>query len=163
LEFGISTEVFTTTALFAAIAFLFLYLFDRARRPTIRGCVALVALGYVVAGILASPFLYVAFARPHPPGLASTAGSLTPMSGIRTVVPKTSTLWARLLHPGSQSSWSAALLVGIPLIAVLLHLAWRKRHDPSLRALGATAIVALVCSAGILVVGSTELPTPWAL
>jgi hypothetical protein len=162
-EFGISTEVFATTTLFGSIALLLLYVFDRGGRPAIQRCAALVVVGYLMAGILASPMLVAAFARPHPPGVASSAGSATPISGVRTVVPHARSLADRFLHPGSQSSLSAAVLVGVPLLAVLLHLAWRKRREPVLRALAATALVALICSAGIVVVGSTELPSPWAL
>jgi hypothetical protein len=162
-ELGVSTEVFATATLFGLIALLLLYAWDRDRRPALRRCARLVGLGYVLAGIIASPILYAALALPHPADLASTSRSPMPMSGVRTLVPHTSALRSGLLHPSRNDSLSAVLLLVLPLAAILLHMGWRRRREPVLRALAATAALALACSVGILVVGSTTLPTPWAL
>jgi hypothetical protein len=162
-ELGVSTEVFATTTLFGGIALLLLYAWDRGRRPALRRCALLIGMSYVVVAVLASPMLYTAIAMPHPAGLASASQSPTPMSGVRTFVPDPGALRAGFLHPSRRDSPSAALLLALPLAGILLHLAWRRRREPVLRALAVTAALALVCSFGILVVGSTSLPTPWAL
>ncbi len=163
-ELGVSTEVFVTTTLFGGIALLLLYVFDRGRRPALRRCTAHIGLSYLVAGVLASPMLYTAFAMPHPPGLAAARGSAGPISGVQTsfnLAP--SSVSAGIAHPSRAGSWSAVVLLQLPLLAVLAHLMWRRRRAPIPRALTATALIALILSAGIVVVGSRALPTPWSL
>jgi hypothetical protein len=163
-QFGVSTEVFATTALFGAIALLLGYVFDRDGRSGIRRCAALIGLGYGLACLLVSPLLYTAFALPHPAGLASTGPSVSPMSGVRTYLRLTPTRpRSGLLQTGSGGSSLLTVLFVLPLLAILLHLAWRRRREPVVRALFVTALIALLFSAGIVVVGSRDLPTPWAL
>jgi hypothetical protein len=163
-EIGVSTEIFATTSLFGLIALLLVYAWDRPRRPALRRCAKLVGLGYAAAALLASPMLYAAFAMPHPRGLSSVAGSPTPFSGIRThIITDPIAIRAGLLRQSIAGSLTGQVLVAIPLLAVLLHLVWRRRRGPVVRALAATAVVALACSPGIVVVGATVIPSPWAL
>ena len=56
-----------------------------------------------------------------------------------------------------------AVLLIVPLVLICWHLALTRRRDPLVRALLATAAVALMCSVGVLVVGTTTIPTPWSL
>ena len=65
-EFGVSTEIFATMALFGGITLAFVHLWDRALRPAVRRCAVLVASSYALAGVLVSPMLFTAFAKPHP-------------------------------------------------------------------------------------------------
>jgi len=163
-EIGVSTEVFATTTLFGGLALLLLYAFDRPRRGALRSTAKVVGAGYVAAGVLASPLLYAALVLRRPPGLASAGHAPAPFSGVEThVSPHLGTLRAGLLHPSGPGSWVATVVLALPLFAILAHLAWTKRRGPVLRALAATAGVALLCSVGVLVVGHTTVPTPWAL
>src|SRR5207253_4465057 len=81
----------------------------------------------------------------------ATGGSATPFSGVETHLH---------LHSGALA---VALGLGLPLFAALAWVVWTQRRRPAVRALAATAFVALVCSPGILVIGSTTVPTPWTL
>ena len=162
-EFGISTEVFATSALFGAIALALAYALDRERRPSIRRCALHLAGTYAVACVLAGPMLYAAFALPHPGGLASTGPSVSPMSGVRTYLRLTpANPHAGLVSATGRSSFVVAALA-LPLLAIGLDLAWRKRHAPVVRAMFITAMLALILSAGIVVIGSRDLLTPWVL
>jgi hypothetical protein len=161
-QMAISTEVLLTASIFGGVALALLYLWDRELRPALRRLGALAGLGYLAAAIVSSPMLYAAFALPHPAGLAAPNGTLTPMSGVRTVVPGASTLRAGLLHPSRQDSAAAALLVVVPLALILADLIRRRWTTPAVRALALTGVAALGCSVGVLVVGGRAMPTPWA-
>src|SRR5437588_10897871 len=150
-EIGLSTEIFAMGALFGALAWGLLYLLDRTRRPALRRCAGFVALAYVLAGAIASPLLYAAFALPHPPGVVGAGGSAAPFSGIETHL--------RL----DAGALAVAVGIGVPLFAALVWIVWRERRRPVARALAVTALVALACAPGILVFGSTTVPTPWTL
>jgi hypothetical protein len=164
-QLGTSSEVFLTMTLFGAIAILLLYILDRRLRPALRRCVMLVGLAYLVGGGLGSPMLFTALALPHPNGVSSIGRStVAPMSGVRTVFgsrPVASA--AGTPRAATGVSRGAVALLQLPLIAVLLHLAWTGRRGPVTRALAATALIAAVCAAGVVVVGSSVLPTPWSL
>jgi hypothetical protein len=163
-QFGTSTEVLLTMTLFGGIVLLLLYVWDVDRRPALRRCVMLVGLAYVVAGILASPMLYTALALPHPHGVSSIGRStLVPMSGLRTEFgSRPAPSPTGTVRPASGVSRSAVALLQLPQIAVLLHLMWTRRRGPVARTLAAAALIAAVCAAGVVVVGSTVLPTPWS-
>jgi hypothetical protein len=161
----VSTEILLTATLFGGVLLLALYAFDPRRRVALRRCAALVALGYLVAGVLASPLFYAAIWLPHPSGLVSAGGSPAPLSGVRTVIGAGGGSERAVVPvpPSAGISRVDVALLAIPLIAILVYLAWTKRAEPVARALTVTALIVLICSAGVVVIGSTSLPTPWAL
>ena len=150
-ELGISTEILATGTLFGALALALLYLWDRVRRPALHRCAGLIALAYAVTGAIGSPLLYAAFALPHPSGVVGTSSSAAPFSGVETH-----------LH-ADAGAIAVAIGIGLPVFGALVGLLWTARRRPVARALAATAILALVCSVGILVIGSTTVPTPWTI
>ena len=149
-EIGISTEVLATATMFAAIAATLLFVWDRSRRASIHRCVALVGAAYLGAGLLASPILYAAVAMPRPSGLASPGHAPEPFSGVES-------------HIGLHGATIVAGIGGAAVFAILGYLVWTRRDRPVFRALSATAMVALVFAPGIVVVGTTALPSPWGL
>src|SRR5438105_708164 len=148
-QVGISTEIFATATAVGVLALGLVYALDPARRTTLRRTAAWLGFGYLGAAILASPLLYAAFALPHPGGLAS--GRRSPLSGVETHIH---------LHAGATA---VALGFGLPLVVALVVLALRRRQSRVVRACAITALVVLACSVGVLVVGSTRVPTPWTL
>jgi hypothetical protein len=111
----------------------------------------LIGVALAGAGALATPFLYAAFALPHPSGLLTASGPATPFSGVETH-----------LH-ADPVVLAVVIVVGVPLFAVLVSLVACRRRPPVVRALAAAGLVALLCTPGILVIGHTTIPTLWTV
>jgi hypothetical protein len=162
LQAGVSTEILVTMTLFGALSMVLAYVSCREDRQAIRECAVLVSLGYGAAALMASPLLIAAVALPHPDSGLSTGRGASSVAGWAPAAPA----------PTSSDSQHAVSVVPhavllfmllLPLVAILANLLWTRRRDRHTWVLVATAVIALFCSAGVVVVAGIRIPTPWEL
>ena len=171
IQFGISTEVFVTVGLFGGIgAAAAAIMFPQLRRDLVR-VMGLVALSYLAAAVLVSPYLYAAFSYPQPTKLLFTHPlAPIPLSELaRVFVPGSPELFGRSFGQPGTLPWYFHLerfgwYMPLPLVAIVWHL-WRtQRSRPAVKAAAAGFVGALLFGIGpYFSVGSHRLPMPWAL
>jgi hypothetical protein len=167
-EFSVSTEIFATMTLFGGVALVaalvVLRAGDRARVLRIAG---LLALAYAATAIVASPYLYYAFAREIPPNFHSPAKAASDL--LSYIVPRTNTLlggraFAPLTRRFTEGVVGDGAYLGLPIMAVMVAAWATHRRRPGARILAATFGVVVICSLGSVlhVGGHAVAPLPWA-
>jgi len=169
IQFGISIEVTATTTLFAAVAWVLGWLFAaRVWRARLAKAAALAGLAYVLAGIAALPWFYVAFSYPRPVLTVQKETSIWTFA-------RTWTALGGALRPGYRvlggafwplrTSYPGTLLyLGVPLLFVLAHLLITQWRRPAVRALAITFLLVFTCAFGSgIVFGRHIVATPFRL
>lgn len=166
-QFLISTEVFATLALVAAVVgALALLLGPRRLRPLVLRTGGLLALAYGLAGVLVSPYLWAAFAFPRPyKPIARTNlghGATGWHDLLRYVVPgRTTLLWGpfggRWGRYGNFWYFGAALLLLLATIWII------GRRRPLVRVLATAFVVIMVFALGPTLTVAGLHVLPWRL
>jgi len=170
LQLGFSLEVLATFTLFGAVVLVLAYaLADPRGRTALRGLMAPITLAYLVAALVASPYLYYALKPGGVPVLTWRSDKFS-ADLLAYVVPNTYTQLGGLSFPSLTSRFTAyavegSAYLGIPLLAMTglgIVTGWHKRVT---RLLALALVVVLVCSLGgrLNVGGPTGAPLPWAL
>ena len=177
LQFGISTEIFTTLIIFLTVAFVVFYLLQ----PEIRDKLAVLAKHFYgavgVSLLLASPYLYYMVV-----GYNSVPGSLHPpdifsADTLNFVVPTPITqLGGRLVLGLSQhftGNYSEdGAYIGLPLLAILVYIAFKYWQRIYMRALVVLLVLIMLFALGpkLHIAGHTGhiggiigLPLPWII
>lgn len=168
--FSISTELFATTTVVGGMALLLAYVMaDRELRHSIRGVLAPITLGYVLALVIVSPFLLAAFVGPIPVQVIDVSAGSTDL--LNPIVP-TSVTWLR--GWGSQTvanSFAGSIsghgaYVGVPLLLAGGMAAWQRRRRFEGKLLTWLILISFLLSLGpvIRVAGDrTGVPGPGAI
>lgn len=176
LQFGIFTEVYATSVLFGVVVgAIAIVALPRAGRRRLLATGGWVAVAYGLSAIVASPFLYVAFAYPqpfrtlfvNPADAASIVSHGTDL--LRFIEPGPTAPFGHWLKPGTMISHYITFerlgwYVPIALAAILVHMWITQRKRPLTKVLGVSFAVALVFAIGPwLWIGSARVPMPWWL
>ncbi len=167
VEFSISTEVFATMTVMAAVALLGAFLLGPAGlRKQVLLTTGLIGLSYVITAVVISPYLYYALIGvPHGPVRTPGGGSVDLLSFL---VPRFSTwigggAFRRFAHPFPTTVVEDGAYIGIPLLFVLLHsviTGWRQRAMWLL--LGFVGLAAVLSLGPVLHVhGDPSIGLPW--
>jgi hypothetical protein len=165
-QFSVFVEVFATMTLVGAVVGVATFLAAKLeRRRSILQTGRLVALSYLLALILVSPFLYTMFAYPHavkPPSFSGlAAGARTTGDVLRFVRPMRAFALTSIM--GSKPATTINFwYLGLPLVLVLIAFwatQWRSRLTWVL-AFGLVAAVVLAIGAH-LPLGRLRIPLPW--
>ncbi len=171
-QFLISPEVSVMLAVFGGVALvLALLLFPPPVRRRVSAAMGQIALAYVLAGLVLTPYLYYFFARHSTETpIYSFYPSYFSMDPLNLVVPTDVTLLghgavARLAATFTGNSSEQNAYLGLPVLAmvVLFGLSfWRTRVG---RLLLLTLIIVCVAALGpvLHVAGTTTVPLPWRL
>ena len=155
-QFLVSTEVFATTTLFAVVALVLAAGLMPARRRELVHTTGLIAIAYLLTGVLVSPYLYAFITGPHyPPGITFFGAQLAALVLAPAQV-------ALAPHPTAMiAGTNLEDYVSLPLLAILVAVVVTRRTRASLT-LGLFAFVALVLSLGGLgLVVRTHLYPVW--
>jgi hypothetical protein len=157
-QFLISSEVLATATLFGGVALALAYALFAERRGALRGVVKLLVGAYGATAVLVSPYLYFFFFGHHyPPGQTFFSADLASF-----VLPPPLVALSRQ-HPAFAGANTESFL-GLPLLALIAVFMWRQRRSRTARLLGASVLIAAVCSLGeyLFVRGhKTSIPGPW--
>jgi hypothetical protein len=171
VQFLCFPELFATITIVGGFAFLLaLALFDSDVRARLVGLVAPAIAGYVMAGVLLSPYLYYLFALGFPHGPIYSPGNF---SGdlLNYFIPTETNLLGNFgLARAITGKFGADIFengayIGIPLlimIEVYRRARWRTSAGKFLIAMLAATVVASFGPA-LRVVGRTIFPMPWAV
>jgi hypothetical protein len=138
-------------------------------RARLLRCLLLCSAGYVLALIVAAPYLWVALAHPDPLGISGRgyeldlANLLVPTEVTALRPPSLHALSGRL---GGNNLTEQLGYVGPVLPALAGFAVWERRREPLARVLALTIAAAIVCALGarLVVAGHrTRMPLPWAL
>lgn len=156
-----STEVLATSTLFGGIALLVAYALLPDLRAGLLHALGLLALAYIAAGILVSPFLYFFFFGTHyPPGATGFEADLSSF-----VLPPR--LVFVQLHAGPPYVGSDLEgYLSIPLVLLAADVVWRRRRSRATWVIVLSALAAAIASLGgrLLVRGhKTSIWLPWRL
>ena len=172
LQFGVSTEVFATLTMLAAVFLVLAFLLLDVRKR-LAALVRYVTLAYVLAGAIVSPYLAHALGTPAPVRPHGAQHSLD----VANIVFPTRTTWLRPPHSDaimtSRSIGGFASTIdeaggylGVPLLAVLLLAAimarGRARRGVWLLLLAAVAADAMAVGPEIRVAGHPVVRGVWA-
>jgi hypothetical protein len=156
-----STEVLASGTLFGGFALLAAFALLGDDRPALRRTAGLLAVAYVGAAVLVSPFLYYFFFGQHyPPGATGFKADLSSF-----VLPPR--LVAVQLHAGPPYVGSNLEgYLSVPLVLLAADVAWRRRRSRPTLIVVLSALAAAVASLGgrLLVRGhATSIWLPWRL
>lgn len=156
-----SSEVFATSTVFGGFALLVAYGLLSGLRPALRRALGPLALAYVGAGVLVSPFLYYfLFGTHYPPGATGFEADLSSF-----VLPPR--LVFVQLHNGPPYVGSNLEgYLSVPLLLLVADVAWRRRRSRPTLVIVIAALAAAVASLGgkLLVRGHvTSIWLPWSL
>lgn len=159
-QFSISSEVLLGSVAFGLCAFLLGFLLYPARRTELVGLVVPTAIAGAIAGVVISPALYFFFTGRHYPPLG-TFFSASPLAFVTP--PHYVQLTTSHQRPGFFGAAGENYL-GVPLLVVLVLIAWQRRAHRSTRLLLGCAAIAAIASLGrVLFTGRryTSVPLPW--
>ncbi|MGO9882381.1 MAG: hypothetical protein ACLPV4_05135 [Solirubrobacteraceae bacterium] len=156
-----SQELLATSTMFGAFALLAAYLLIARLRSQITAALEPLALSYLLALVLISPWLYFfLFGHHYPPVANKYHADLASF----VLPPK---LVALQLHSGPPYIGSNGQgYLGLPLIVLVLELVWQRRHSRGVLLGALCALVAAIASLGgtLLVRGhQTSIWLPWNL
>jgi hypothetical protein len=172
LQFGISVEIFASFCLFGAIAWvLFLLAAEATERVRLWHLATEVFLAFIIAAIVASPWLFTMFFRASDAPRQLNSPLLYSSDFLNFIIPTPVTRLGRSVFAtisarfsGNESEQGAYL--GAPLIMILILYLGERRHDRRALALLGVLVVAAVASLGpVLRVNGvdTGIPMPWSL
>jgi hypothetical protein len=166
-EFYVSIEVFATMTIVGTVVYaLIVAVAPRQSRRTMLATGGLVALAYLLAAALVSPFLWAMVAHPRPLKhfppvpfrLEANTRPWTVFAGL--VVPGPLVAGGSLIRPDLIGR--DGLYLTLPSVALLGHLAWSKRRSPWLWAGAIGFLLVLLCAMGPAVeVAGRTVPLPW--
>jgi hypothetical protein len=165
-EFYISLEAFAEmTAVWAAGLLIGFAVARPEARRTVARLAGLAAAAYVVAIVLASP--YLVYALRHSPAKFSKASPTFSLDVVNLVVPRPSRVfWLTSLKPYATSllGFSSAAYVGIPLLLIVLALALLAWSSRLTRLLVMLFVLVIALAVGpVLIIGHRQLGNlPWA-
>ncbi len=166
VEFYISLETFTEMTVIwgAGLLIGFVVAGPEARRAVAR-LAGLAAGAYVVALVLASP--YLVYALRHSPGKFTKAAPIFSLDVVNLVVPRPNRVfWLTSLkhYATSLEGFSSDAYVGIPLLLVVLALAVLAWSSRLTRLLVVLFVLVIAIAVGpILVIGGRQIGSlPWA-
>lgn len=170
LQFSFSVEVFASLTLFGAVALALTYVLASAPgRARLRRLLGPIALSYLVAVVIVSPYLYYALQPGGEPLLTSRSDKFS-NDLLAFVVPTYITAFGGLAFLSTSVRFTAGAVeggayLGVPVILMMLlgaRLGWRRL---GVRVMLGTLLVVLVCTLGgrLNVAGPTRFPLPWAL
>jgi hypothetical protein len=156
-----SEELLATATMFGAFALLGAYVLIARPRPAITGALVPLAFAYAVAAVLISPWLYFfLFGHHYPPRATGYRADLASF----VLPPK---LVALQLHSGPPYIGSNPQgYIGIPLLALVAELVWRRRHSRGVVLAALCTLAAAIASLGSTLVvrgDKTSIPLPWGL
>jgi hypothetical protein len=131
-------------------------------------CLALSALAWTIALVVAAPYLWVALAHPDPLGISGEGYELD-LANLIIPTSVTEVRPASLQHLSAQLGGNLTEQLGYlgPVLpAVAGFVLWERRRQPLARVLAATIVLATVCALGSrLVVGGrrTRVDLPWSV
>lgn len=168
-QFLFSTEIFLTLAVVGIVVGALVW-WRIPERRRLYGVAKEVVLGYVVAGILVSPYLVHAFFVAGPPTKAINSPFEFSADVLNFVVPARR-IWLR--PPGSESvrelftgnAVEQTAYLGLPLLAILVLSIWASRRTRALTVaqLSLLAVALLSLGARPRVAGEVVAIGPWAL
>jgi hypothetical protein len=167
--FSISTEVFATATLFAAIALVgAILLGGRQLRHRLLPAAGLVAACYAVTAVIVSPLIYYTFHGAPPPPARDIAHASLDLLGF--VLPRRYTVVGGSEFVRTTSHFTANMsedgsYLGIPLLVIFGLFAWQRRRERSTWLLIGMALVPMLLSLGTVlhIAGKTSIPLPWTL
>jgi hypothetical protein len=172
IEFGISTEVFATMALFGGIAAGVAWFVAPAswRRPILEA-LGWVGLSYVLAAVVVSPYILATVVYPGPfkPIFAHPVAPIRGGDLVRLLVPGRTELFGLNFGVPRTPEWNYHLeryawYVPFPLIAIAVHLWIRKRAIPMVKIALLLFVIMLVLSLGpAIVIAGHRIVLPWSL
>ena len=172
VQFGISTEVFATMALFGFVVGLIgWFVAPQEERRRVLAAGGWVALSYGAALVIASPYLYAMFAYPEPykPLFAHPLGPILVSDLPRLLVPGKPELFGLNFGQPATDLWYFHLerfgwYVPLPLLAITVHLWMTERRRPAVKVVIAAFVIGLALALGPSIkVATASLPLPWAL
>jgi hypothetical protein len=164
-----SNEVLATMTAFGVVAWLAAYaLFPAERRPSLKSTVAPLAVAYLVAAFILSPFFYFALANGAVPRQPLFPSSFFSADLIGFVVPTPLLLLAShsietLTSRSFGNIQENEFYLGLPLVVLVGRFLWVRWREPFVRFLGVMLGVTVVAALGpILHVADHSLtPLPW--
>ena len=163
LQFLTSTEVFATLVLFGAMALgLAILIWPGGRRAALLDAARSIGLSLLLVAIVASPFLWYAFAHGVPRRSLDGSDLLSFfVPRLRTAIGSNTFFEMTRKFPGASREDTAYL--GLPLIGILVHVAialWRRRAVKLLLALFALIGIAAL-GPTLYVNGRATIALPW--
>ncbi len=167
-EVLISTEILFTMTLALAVALAIAFALVRNTRARIKELLLPLAGAYLLAGLLASPFLYYVLRDPVRTSISLPAAFVT--DALDFVVPSLETLVSRgwedeiarhfTTNPGERGAF-----LGLPLILILVLFARQRWQTPAGRFLLVTFALSAFLGLGghLTIYGHTLVPLPWGL
>ncbi len=167
-QLWIATELAFATTLMLVLSLALAFWLVREARPRLRGAVRPLVGAYVLAGVLAAPFLGYALIGFHVGRIINVQGGSGGADLVNLVVPtKTTGLGGSSLTSISSrfGSTTASLYLGLPVLLIAALLARRARRSAGVRFLLAALLASTVIALGpfLYVAGRKVLPLPWDL
>jgi hypothetical protein len=168
-QFTTSAETLATATLFGGFALIVAYALFPEHRAALRAVPRELALAYLAAAVVLSPFLYFML-KSHTSPLHATL-FVGPTDPISYFVPSQlqargawqAGKWAQIGVPASQDTFP---YLGLPLVVIIVVFAvryWRERSARMLTVCFAALVVAVMGTRLVIVGDHTGLPLPWAL
>ncbi len=169
-QFGVSQEIFASLVMFAALAVMVIHVLHPAARPALRRLLPGMTLGLCLSLLLISPVIWEMLRWYGDAGrnVAAAKNYSTDLLGFIIPTPL-DWLGGNLLQPvtklfkGNYAEDGA--YIGLPLLLLLVRLAWGHRRDPRFGIPGVIALLAAVLSLGPYahVLGHEVSTAPWIL
>ena len=163
LQFYTFTEAFFDVTLVIAAALVIGFaVAGRAARPTVARLAGLIAISYVGAAVLASPYLLDELEN-LPAGLTRNSPGFS-LHLLALVLPRADRVWGVHSLAALSDRYPAAGYVGIPLLVLLLLFAvgtWRSKLT-RLLVVTFVVIIALAVGPGLVLAGKPAFALPWS-
>jgi hypothetical protein len=171
VQFGISTEIFATTALFALFMGAFGWFIAPGSRRRILRTGALFGAAFFVAALIYAPYLWAAFRLPEPykPLFVHPMGPIFTSDLPRFFVPGAPEIFGRNFGQPGTMAWYFRLerfgwYLPLPLIGIVVHLWMTERRNKAVKVAVATVVLGVLLALGpYLGVHGNKIPLPWAV
>ena len=169
-QFGVSQEIFASMVMFAALAVMVIHVLHPAWRPALLRVLPGMALGLGLSLVLISPVIWEMLRWYGDAGrnVAAAKNYSTDLLGFIIPTPL-DWLGGNMLQPVTklfQGNYAEeGAYIGLPLLLLLVWLAWRHRSDPRFAIPGVIALLAAILSLGPYahVLGHEMSTAPWIL
>ncbi len=166
LEFVVSTESTLTLSLAIGSGLLIGYGVVRSYRTRIVSALVPIGSAYVLAALLAAPFVYYLVSDFQSVNIARGGdGDLLNIVLPTKLIEAGGATFAHVTDRFRDTVIDADMYVGIPTLVILGLYLWRRRREPAGRFLGIAILVAWILAIGpaLRVEGHRVAPLPWAL